>query len=255
MTKLVLSAVFALLSVSLISISFADTGCARDCEPPTLGVLYTGQRVVENGLEINDRSFSVDEYYQTIPTTTVKTGNPVKIKLLVHENSGAEYIRHVGLAISDYKDERNKSELASISFAQPLLREQQITVNNPSNIIKDAKVDVTQVNRYVLALEYSFKPVKPIDTSAIVVDLWDAKRGSKTNVFFNAIKVTGKEVIEKSTDPVKIPLPPLKQLQKKVPMQKIECRDGLEKITRNNGAVACVSTYTADLLRNAGLAS
>ncbi|MGQ0606272.1 MAG: hypothetical protein ACT4OD_04890 [Candidatus Nitrosotenuis sp.] len=247
--------IFALLSISLVSISFADVACVEACEPPTIGVLYSGQRIIENGFTINDRSFNVEEYYQTIPTTVVKTGSQVKIKLLVHENSGSEYIRHVGFSINDYKDERNKNELASISFAQPLLREQKITVNNPNNIIKDAKVEVTPINRFTIALEYSFKPVKPIDTSSIVVDLWDAKRTSKTNVFFNAIKVTGKEIIEKTPDPVKNVLPPLKQIEAKIIPQKIECKDGLEKITRNNGAIACVSTYTADMLRNMGLAS
>src|SRR5574342_757221 len=99
----------AVLSSVLTVNAFGDTGCRRDCEPPTLGVLYTGQRVVENGLTINDKSFNVAELTQTIPTTTIKTGEIVKIKLVVYENSGAIYLRDTSVSIGDYADDNHKN--------------------------------------------------------------------------------------------------------------------------------------------------
>ncbi|MFM7861594.1 MAG: hypothetical protein ACKO7Y_02460 [Candidatus Nitrosotenuis sp.] len=42
---------------------------------------------------------------------------------------------------------------------------------------------------------------------------------------------------------------------KKDPLQNAEYRNDYEKVTRNNIAVGCVSTHTADMLRNMGLAS
>ena len=59
----------------------------------------------------------------------------------------------------------------------------------------------------------------------------DAKRETGHNIFYDAIKVNGKEIVQKAEKPTKAPPPPLKQLQKKVSLQKIECREGLEKIT------------------------
>lgn len=266
MIKLLLVASM-MLSLSLFSYSFADTGCRRDCEPPTLGVLYTGQRVVESGLSINEKSFNVAERTQTIPTINVKTGQPVNVKLVVYENSGSTYLRDVSLSIGNYEDDRNKNMLATLSFKQPFTGvlhrplvsgsdvSQVTSVEDPNGLLQDVTISASEIDSYRTAIDMSFKVLRPLETSDIIIQTMDAKRETGHNIFYDAIKVNGKEIIQKAEKPTKIPPPPLKQLQKKVSLQKIECREGLEKITRNNGAVACVSTYTADMLRNMGLAS
>ncbi|MBI5697597.1 MAG: hypothetical protein HZC29_03700 [Thaumarchaeota archaeon] len=271
MTKTIfqlLIVIAVLSSVSLVAVNtFADTSCRRDCEPPTLGVLYTGQRVVDNGLTINDKSFDVAEFTQTISTTIVKTGEVVAIKLIVYENSGAIYLRNTSVSIGDYADDNHKNMLATISFKQPfnaVLKQplvsgsdvsQSTSVIDPNGLLKNVSVKTSEVDSYRTAVDISFKVVKPFDTSDIVIQTMDAKLETGSNVFYDGIKVTGKEIIEKISQPVKNVPPPLKQIKAKITAQKIECRDGLEKIIRNNGAVACVSTYTADMMRNMGLAS
>lgn len=97
--------------------------------------------------------------------------------------------------------------------------------------------------------------LKPLDTSDIIVQTMDAKLETGSNVFYDTIKITGKEIVEKTPQPVKNVPSPLKQLKAKIIPQKIECRDELEKVTRNNGVIACVSTYTANMMRNMSLAS
>ena len=268
MIKLVFVAVFALFSISVISVSFADTGCRRDCEPPTLGVLYTGQQVVENGFTINDKSFDVAEKSQTLPTTALRTGQPVTVKLVTYENSGATYLRDVSLSIGNFEDDRHTNILATMSFKQPftgLLNRplvsgsdvsQMTSVDDPTGLLKDVKITSSEVDSYRTEITMSFKILRPLDTSDIIIQTMDAKRHTGQNVLYDAIKVGGKDITEKPAPPAKTPPPPpLKQLQKKVPLQKVECRDGYEKVTRNNGAVACVSTYTADMLRSMGHAS
>lgn len=266
MIKLLLIA-SAVLSLSLFSYSFADTGCRRDCEPPTLGVLYTGQRVVENGLSINEKSFSVAERTQTIPTINVKTGQLVNVKLVVYENSGSTYLRDVSLSIGNYEDDKNKNMLATLSFKQPFTGvlsrplvsgsdvSQVTSIEDPSKLLQDVSISASEIDSYRMTIDMSFKILRPLETSDIIIQTMDAKSGTGHNVFYDTIKVTGKEIVQKAEKSTKIPPPPLKQLQKKISLQKIECREGLEKITRNNGAVACVSTYTADMLKNMGLAS
>lgn len=258
-----------LLSISLFSFnSFADTGCRRDCEPPTLGFLYTGQQVVEKGFTINNKSFDVSELTQTIPTTTVRTGETVTIKLIVYENSGAIYLRNTALSIGNYEDDNHKNMLATISFKQPfsaVLKQplatgsdisQFTSVMDPSGLLKNVMVKTSEVDSYRTAIDISFKVTKPLDTSDIIIQTMDAKLETGSNVLYDAIKVSGKEIVEKASQPVKdVPLPPLKQLKAKISAQKIECRDGFEKVTRSSGTVACVSTYTADMMRSMGLAS
>jgi hypothetical protein len=268
MRKLVIVAVFALLSISLVSISFADTGCRRDCEPPTLGVLYTGQTVVEKGFTINDKSFDVAERTQTVPTTALRTGQPIAVKIITYENSGATYLRDVSLSIGNFEDDKHKNMIATMSFQQPftgLLNRplasgsdvsQTTSVDDPTGLLKDITITASEIDSYRTKIEMSFKIQRPLDTSDIIIQTMDAKRHTGYNVLYDAITVGGKDITEKPAPPAKTPpLPPLKQIQKKIPLQKVECRDGYEKVTRNNGAVACVSTYTADMLRSMGHAS
>ncbi len=268
MTKLVLLGIFALLSISLTSVIYADTGCRRDCEPPTLGVLYTGQQVVDNGFTINEKSFDVAERTQTLPTTNVRTGQAVNIELITYENSGATYLRDVSLSIGEFKDDRHKDMFATVSFKQPftgllnrpLASDSDVSqvsdVDDPTGLLRDVTVKATEVDSYRTKIEMSFKVIRPLVASDIIIQTLDAKRHTGYNVLYDAIKVNGKDLTEKPAPPAKIPPPPpLKQIQKKVTLAKIECRDGFEKVTRTNGAIACVSTYTADLLRSMGHAS
>ena len=259
-----------LLSVTLFSLnnSFADTGCRRDCEPPTLGFLYTGQQVVEKGFTINGKSFDVSELTQTIPTTAVRTGDTVTISLIVYENSGAGYLRNTALSLGKYADDNHRNEIATISFKQPFSASpghpltsgsdvSQVTVvTDPDGYLKDVKVKAHEVDSYRTQVDMSFKVTKQMDVSDVIIETMDAKLGSRDNVLFNALKVTGKDIVSKAPPMIKpVPPTPLKQLKSKLTAQQVECRDGYEKITRNSGAIACVSSYTADLLKSKGLAS
>ncbi|NDB46402.1 MAG: hypothetical protein EB163_03800 [Nitrososphaeria archaeon] len=268
MRKLALTAVLTLLSISLVSISFADTGCRRDCQPPTLGVTYEGQKVVEKGFTINDKSFDVSERTQTVPTTGLRTGQQVNIKMIAYENSGSEYLRDVSLSIGKFNDDFHKDIVATVSFKQVFSAlvghamtsdsdiSQTSAVVDPTGLLKDVTVKSSKLDTYRTAVDMSFKIQRPLDVSDIIIQTMDAKRETGYNVLYNAIKVGGKDITEKAAQPTKThPPPPLKQIQNKVAMQKVECRDGFEKVIRNNGAIACVSTYTADLLRSMGQAS
>lgn len=263
-----IAALSVLLSVSLVSFGFADTGCRRDCEPPTLGVLYTGQKVVEKGFTINDKSFDVSERTQVLPTTAVRTGQNVNVKLVAYENSGAEYLREVSLAIGNFEDDRHQNILATIYFKQPFTAlvghpltsgsdvSQVTSVDDPTGLLKDVTITASRIDSYRTSITMSFKIIKPLETSDIIVQTMDAKKETTYNVFYDAIKATGKDMTPKPTTPTKTPPPPpLKQLQNKTPLSKVECRAGFEKVTRTNGAIACVSTYTADMLRSMGHAS
>lgn len=145
------------LSSSTLTVNaFADTGCRRDCEPPTLGVLYTGQRVADNGLTINDKSLDVAELTQTIPTI-VKTGEIVKITLVVYENSGAIYLRDTLVSIGDHTDDNHKNILSTISFKQPfsaVLKQplasgsdisQSTSIVDPNGLLKNVSVKTSRL--------------------------------------------------------------------------------------------------------------
>lgn len=260
-----LIAVTVLSSVSLLAVNAsADTGCRRDCEAPTLGVTYEGKRIVDNGFTINGRSFNVDELTQTLPTTKVRTGEIVKIQLVVFENSGGEYLKNTSLSIGDYADDTHVNILSTVSFDQnfvallksPLSQgsdvSKAITITDPNGFLKDVMVNTSEVDSYRTAIDILFRVTKPIDTSDIIVKTIDAKKNSKTNVFYDALAVTGKQIVEVKAKPPAPHVPaPLKLVKSHSP---VVCREGFELVIRSaTGAPACVSTYTAEMLRDRGM--
>ncbi|WP_100182601.1 hypothetical protein [Candidatus Nitrosotenuis aquarius] len=257
MTKLLQVLIAAgILSISLFTANVyasENANCSRDCEAPTLGVTDSGQRVIDYGLAINGRTFEVDHQIQTNPTMTFTTGNTAKVKLMIYENDGVDEFRHASIAITDYMDDKNQNDKVLISFDQTFDGVQSFEVTDANGYVKDVNVKATQLDQWRTEVVYSFKPVKPFETSALVVEMWDEERSSRSNVFLNAVKATGEEIIEYV--PVQSPYvpPPLQQVNDGIAPQDVECRQGLELVIRVTGTPACVYPFTADTLRAWGL--
>ncbi|MEM2786286.1 MAG: hypothetical protein QXW37_07210 [Candidatus Nitrosotenuis sp.] len=257
MTKVLLQLLIAagiLSSATILTTNAYAERCDINCEAPTIGVINNGQRIVDNGLIINGRAFTAEENIQSIPTMTLTTGNTAKIKLEVYEDGGVNEIRHVSIAISDYKDDRNQNELASIWLEQDFTGEQNVRVVDPNGIFKSATAKMTPTDQFRVMVEFSFKVMKPFGTSSLVVDMWDSGRASRTNVFLDAVRATGNEIIDfVPPPPAAVPAAPLKQVADGVAPQDVECREGFELVIRTTGAPACVYPFTAEVLRSWGM--
>jgi hypothetical protein len=257
MTKLLQVLIAAgILSISMFAANVyasENANCSRDCEAPTLGVTDSGQRVIDNGLAINGRTFEVLNQIQTIPTMTFTTGNTAKVKLMIYENNGVGNLRHASIAITDYEDDKNQNDKVVISFDQDFTGAQSFDVTDAEGLVKDVNVKATQLDQWRTEVVFSFKPIKPFATSALVVEMWDGEQSSRSNVFLNAVKATGEEIVEYV--PVKsahVP-PPLQQVSDGIAPRDVECRQGLELVIRTTGTPACVYPSTADTLRAWGL--
>lgn len=256
MTKILQLLIAAgMLSLSLFSLNtYAENAnCSGDCVAPTIGVLDDGQRIVENGLVINGRAFDADRHIQEIPTMTFNTGSPSKVKLMVYENSGVDSLRHASITITDYQDDRNQNDLASISLNQDFTGEQTVKVVDADGYLTAVTAKATPLDQFRTQVEFSFKAVKPFDTADLVVDLWDDARSSRSNVFLDAVRGTGEPIIEYVPGPVNTTPAPLKQVTDGVAPEDVECREGLELVIRTTGAPACVYPFTAEILRSWGM--
>ncbi|MEM2160655.1 MAG: hypothetical protein QXN55_06855, partial [Candidatus Nitrosotenuis sp.] len=140
-----------------------------------------------------------------------------------------------------------------ISFDQDFTGAQSFDVTDAEGLVKDVNVKATQLDQWRTEVVFSFKPIKPFATSALVVEMWDGEQSSRSNVFLNAVKATGEEIVEYV--PVKsahVP-PPLQQVSDGIAPRDVECRQGLELVIRTTGTPACVYPSTADTLRAWGL--
>jgi hypothetical protein len=257
MTKVLLQLLIAagILSTTLFTIdTFAENAnCSIDCEAPTIGDIDNGQRVVENGLAINDNAFNVEHQIQTIPTTQLETGKTATVQMTVYENNGVSSLRHVSLTISDYQDDVTQNDMASISFNQDFSGEQTVDVMDPNDILKDVQVKTEDLDEFRTQIEFSFMVVKPFDTSDLIVDMWDDDRSARTNVFLEALQATGEPIVEFVPEPQVYVPPPLKQMAEGVAAEDVECREGLELVIRTTGAPACVYPATAKILQSWGM--
>jgi hypothetical protein len=257
MTKILHQLLIAagILSLSLFSLNtYAENaGCSRDCEAPTLGVLDDGQRVVENGLVINGRAFDVDHQIQETPTMTFNTGSPAKVKLMVYENNGVSALRHASITITDYQDDRNQNDLASISLNQDFVGEQTVEVIDADGYLKGVTAKATHLDQFRTEVEFSFKVAKPFDTIDLVVELWDDDLSSRNNVFLDAVRSTGEPIIDYVPGPQNTTPAPLRQVADGIAPEDVTCREGLELVIRTTGAPACVYPFTAEILRSWGM--
>ena len=172
---------------------------------------------------------------------------------MIYENNGVSGLSHASIAISDYADDKNRNDKVVISYDQDFTGKQSFDVMDTTKLVKDVNVKATVLDQWRTEVVYSFKPVKPFATSALITEMWDEERSSRSNVFLNAVKATGKEIAD--VTPVKssnVPSP-LFQVSDGISPHNVECKKGLELVVRTTGVPACVYPFTADKLRAWGL--
>jgi hypothetical protein len=215
MNKPVFAALLAAILVSSIAAqeSFAENAkCSRDCEAPTIGSLDDGKMLVEKGLTINDQSFDVSGFTQTIPTQMLVVGQPVTVKMIVHENSGTSALRYASFAIADYKGERDQTQKVRVAFMQNFDGTQKLDVLDFDKTLSNVKYTATQVDSFRTMIEFTFEFAKPVEKSSIIIEAWDDSRSSRKNVLLDAVQVD-----EKSMEKIKEQKMMEKKVEKKAP--------------------------------------
>lgn len=196
--------------------SFAENSkCDGDCVAPTFGTLDDGRVIVEKGLTINDQSFDVSGFSQTIPIQTFIVGQTNTVKLVIYENSGVKSLRYVSLTISDYKGERDQTEKARIALTQDFEGTQKLDILDFDKILSNVKYNATQMDSFTTVVYFTFDITKPVDKSALIIESWDDARNARKNILLDAIKAE-----EKSMEKVKEEkMMEKKMAQKKTPVK------------------------------------
>ena len=174
-------------------------GCSGDCAPPTLGIDNSGNDYVKKGFAINGNSYDVANFKQDIPNHTVQTGQPIEITLKVYENTGPQYLSHVGLLMGF--EEKTLSGVKVHSHDVQIIWEQSfdgkisVDVIDPENLVtdvsvdKDLETDSFGTKEGLTKLVYKFTPIRSFDANVILVKMWDYERNSWTNFFNNALTI------------------------------------------------------------------
>lgn len=203
--------IFSLFSLSILFLSFPETfadhgsggggGCSGDCTPPTMGKDSRQNQSISGGFGINDKSFDVGSYSQSIPTQFSNVGDSINISLTISENSGAFYLTTVQLMLGE-KDELVGGVLIPVHDVK-IVWEKTLDGNESFFVIDDneliSDVDVTSfvngdpAREKITNLTFSFTPVASFDPNPISVTMWDYNRNSWTNYFNNALEIGAKD--------------------------------------------------------------
>ena len=166
-------------------------GCSGDCTPPTLGLGEQGKIRVTEGLTINSESFDVEYYSQTIPTQVLKTGEKNKILLKIYENSSPEFLSHVELHF-EMKDKVIEGVIVEESTVSIIWDDKGgdivQAVYGKEEMLEDVSIDYEiENNLAIISIEFIF--VESLDASTLMINIWDEKRNSSKNYFYEAIMV------------------------------------------------------------------
>ncbi len=165
--------------------------CDTECQPPTLGLNLESRRYVSDGFGINGQFFDVDSFSQKIPTQNFTVGELVDISLKIYENSGAKYLEHVALSIIMEEPKRIDGYVVGnnesiISWNQKFDGTQSVDLVDPYDLIDYFEVKSSIKNNTTI-LNFMFNVTEPIDSKDIRVKMWDYRRNSWNNYFYEAI--------------------------------------------------------------------
>ena len=209
---MILPIMFSILLIPSIGLSFAEHGhdessggggCSGDCTPPTLGQDSSGRIHVTGGFTINEKTYDVGFFEQTIPTQIVKTGEPVEITLKIFENSGPQYLKHVELVLGNEHIFDSyvwrQMPTADIAWQQTFDGIESIEITNPDNLITDVNVEA-EIDGTFTVLKFQFTPTTTFDTSHMMVKTWDQNRSYWLNNFYDALEISITPFSQKNND-------------------------------------------------------
>ncbi|MCV0401359.1 MAG: hypothetical protein K5777_05215 [Nitrosopumilus sp.] len=234
-------------------------GCS-DCSPPTLGVDSSGQRKVSGGLSINDSIYDVENFKQDLIPHMFKLNQPIEITLKIYENKGHGELKHVELNLGQYEKMISgvmvENHHATIEWSKTFDGKTNVKTFDNQGLLKDVSVHVLD-NNSITGVKFMFTPVKEFDASTIVTKIWDMKRNSNVNYFYNALDISSNEpvstLIPVESVPEKISEKPKEPTRMETMInevnQSVQCMTGEVHLQRSSdNSPLCVDVYQASVL-------
>jgi hypothetical protein len=195
-------------SATLVSIYFSNAplapktgggGSSGDRTAPTFNTFsVTGAKTQQEDGTIGFGGILSQEIQLTnkMPTAIIDAGNEIQLRVLLYENSGTSALQHIGLYTNLHAiDSVDKSDTyVEYDKGKP------ITIVNKNGYLTDASVSFVERNNNLEAV-FSLTFAKQMDTSNIIVRVWDTYRNSRDAIFLDAIKVEQAQTIQDTNLP------------------------------------------------------
>jgi len=180
-------------------------GSCNDCTPPTLGMTKGGLvRVVDNGFSYNNNPVDVQYFYTPYPLLTVEIGQENILELKIYENSGASYLKHVGLSFGLGPQQIFGAGIALIEWDRLFDGTEVVSVTDRNNLLEDnVRVEVAPdlvkctassaaEQCTLMRIYHTFREAPEFQMVSTYV--WDVKRNGWQNYYNHGIEVIGESL-------------------------------------------------------------
>ncbi|MGI0045755.1 MAG: hypothetical protein ACREBB_01015 [Nitrosotalea sp.] len=156
---------------------------------PSFGSTSTGSALgssaitYSDGLTINENTYDISKYVQTIPTDTLYVGSPATITVKLWEYGGTYQIQ--GLAMFLNVRGYNPSTASSDTWVQ-YSKTSGVTVHDPNKMLGTVTADVKYDQKFMY-VTFHMTPSKPMSTSWMILTAWDSQLSVGTAKINNAI--------------------------------------------------------------------
>ncbi|AFS81240.1 hypothetical protein NKOR_06835 [Candidatus Nitrosopumilus koreensis AR1] len=176
------------------------SGCAGDCEEPTIGIDSHGKRQVSGGFSYNGYTVDVERYFTPYPLITADIGKTNVAEFKIYENTGVQNIRHFTFAFGMDKGDIISNSKAKIELDIDFDGTETVTVTDPENALDNIKVTTSKVSCMEhstneclkVSIQHMFRA--PLDFNIVGTDVWDTKRSSWQNYYNHGIEVVGESL-------------------------------------------------------------
>lgn len=232
-------------------------GC-NDCTPPTLGLNEAGKRQVYGGFKVNDQTYDVELFKQELITQMLKIGEPAEITLKIYNDGGYDSLKHVELGLG-YEEKLISGVMvpqnfATIEWDNTFDGKIDVKYNDPYDLLSDVDVKVID-NSPIIEFKFTFTPTSEFDANTMVTKMWDMKRNSNTNYFYNVFEIKSNQLplMLIATEDISSVQFEEKPIQKISPVdeinQGVECNTEQKKLLRvSNMYPVCVNAYQSEVL-------
>ena len=170
------------------SISSSGGGGGGDATPPSIVTTFGD---ADYPVSVGSTSYTAEQLKDSVDTTTVETGKPLQISLLLYDNGGPQSISHVAI----YVDRHGTAILNDLTETYIVWdKNKDIQIINPYGIISDGAVESSiQGNKVSFTFDVTF--AKEFDKSDILFVVWDAKRNGMKVLVQDALQVIPAEPV------------------------------------------------------------
>jgi len=121
-----------------------------------------------------------------MPTATIETGDPIALSYKIRDVNGAETISYSAFYTNIRGDQ---SDIEKSDTYMRYYKGKTLQVSDPNKFFSSTDVTLSKVDAYNVIATFNVTFARPMETSDVIVRVWDDNRQGYTSKFIDALRV------------------------------------------------------------------